>query len=189
MELRDRRAHRLARAALGAYAALAFVFLLLPLAVVFPISFSSGDYLQFPPPGFSLRWYAAYFGDYVWIGATLRSFHIALWTMLLATGLGTLLAFSIVRGNYPGRALLMQIATAPLVIPTIVFSVAIYGLLSGMKLVGNWQSILLGHTVHALPFVVVIVGAALRTIDPAQEQAAMGLGASRLGALWRVTLP
>lgn len=164
-------------------------FLMLPLAVIVPVSFSSADQLAFPPPGFSLRWYAAYLGDAAWIGATLRSFAIAAAATAMATVLGTMLAFSIVRGRYPGRALVAHIATAPLIIPTIVYSIAVYSLFSAMKLIGQWQGIALAHAVHALPFVVLIVGAALRTVDPVQEQAAMGLGASRLGAVWRVTLP
>jgi putative spermidine/putrescine transport system permease protein len=185
------RGHRpsLQRRAVFAAAGAVFVFLMLPLVVILPISFTSSDYLGFPPPGFSLRWYQAYFADPTWIAATLRSLAIAGAVTVLATVLGTLLAFSIVRGRYPGRAVVSQIATAPLAVPTIVYSVAVYGLFSTLKLVGQWQGIALAHTVHALPFVVLIMGAALRTVDPAQEQAAMGLGASRLGAILRVTLP
>jgi ABC-type spermidine/putrescine transport system permease subunit II len=172
-----------------AAAAMVFLFLLLPLAVILPVSFTSADYLSFPPPGLSLRWYEAFLSDSAWLAAALRSLRIAGVVTILATVLGTLLAVSLVRGRYPGRALVTQIATAPLVVPTIVYSVAVYGVLTALKLVGHWSGIALAHTVHALPFVVLIVGAALRTVDPAQEQAAMGLGASRLGALWRVTLP
>ena len=169
--------------------ALSVVYLIAPMIIVLIISFSSAPFLQFPPPGFSLRWYRAYFDDPAWIAATLRSLAIAGAVTVLATLLGTLLAFSIVRGRYPGRALASQIATAPLAVPTIVYSVAVYGLFSALKIAGQWQGIALAHTVHALPFVVLIMGAALRTVDPAQEQAAMGLGASRLGAILRITLP
>ena len=62
-----------------------FLFLMLPLFIVFPISFSSASYLQFPPPGWSLRWYAAYVNDPVWLAATLRSLKIAACTTVLAT--------------------------------------------------------------------------------------------------------
>ncbi|MCW5771322.1 MAG: ABC transporter permease [Rhodospirillaceae bacterium] len=170
-------------------AAAIFAFLLLPLLVIVPESFTSAEQLSFPPPGFSLRWYRAYLADPAWIDATLRSLGIAAAVTVLATVLGTLLAVSILRGRYPGRALVSQIATAPLAVPTIVYSVAVYGLFAGLKLVGQWHGVMLAHTVHALPFVVLIVGAGLRTVDPAQELAAMGLGATRLGALLRVTLP
>ena len=177
------------RIAVRVLAAAVLLFLVLPLAIVFPISFSSSSSLQFPPPGWSLRWYAAYLDDPIWIEATLRSLWIAVVTMGLATPLGLMLAFALVRGNFPGRALANQIATAPLVVPTIIHAVAIYGLFAWLKLIGNWQGVVLGHVVHALPLVVLVVGAALRTVDANLELAALGLGASRWTAIRRVTLP
>jgi ABC-type spermidine/putrescine transport system permease subunit II len=168
---------------------LLFAFLLLPMVIVALLSFSASPYLVFPPPGFSLRWYHAYFADPIWVDATIRSVKVAVATMVGSTVLGTLLAFSLVRGRYPGRAVVDQLSIAPLVVPTIVYSVAIYSLFAQLKLIGEWPAIALAHTVHTLPFVVLIVGAALRTFDIAQEQAAIGLGATRLQAILRVTLP
>jgi putative spermidine/putrescine transport system permease protein len=175
--------------ALRVHTALVFLFLMLPLLIVFPISFSSSSYLRFPPPGLSLRWYQAYLNDPVWIDATLRSLKIASATTALATLFGTLLAFSIVRGRYWGREAVNQLAALPIIVPTIVYSIAVYGLFSQLKLIGLWQSIALAHTVYAIPFVTIIVAAGLRTFDIAQEQAAMGLGASHLRAVWFITLP
>jgi ABC-type spermidine/putrescine transport system permease subunit II len=177
------------RLLLYAHCGLVFAFLVLPILVVALVSFSSSPYLVFPPPGFSLRWYEDYFGDPIWIDATIRSVKVAVATTALATTLGGLLAFSLVRGRYPGRAIVNQISVAPLIVPSIVYSVSIYGLFASLKLIGEWPAIALAHTVHTLPFVVLIVGAALRTFDVAQEQAAIGLGASRLEAIARVTLP
>jgi len=185
--LRTRRSS--SRVALHVFSALVFLFLMLPLFIVFPISFSSASYLQFPPPGYSLRWYESYVNDPVWLDATVRSLKIAACTTLLATVLGTLLAFSLVRGRYPGREWVNQVSAMPLIVPTIIYSVAVYGLFSSLRLIGDWRGIVLGHTVHAIPYVVVIMTAALRTFDIALENAAMGLGASRLRAIWRVTLP
>ena len=175
--------------ALYAWSALVFIFLMAPLVVVFPISFSSSAYLQFPPPGWSLRWYEAYFTDTTWMDATWRSLKVALWTTVLAMLLGTLLSFSLVRGRYRGKSVVNQISLLPLVIPVIVYSISVYGLFAQLRLIGHWPAIVLGHTVHAIPFVVIIVTAALRTFDIAQEQAAMSLGASHAKAIWRVTLP
>jgi len=175
--------------ALYAWCALVFFFLMAPLVVVFPISLSSSSYLQFPPPGWSWRWYDAYFSDPTWMDATWRSLKVAACTTVLATLLGTMLAFSLVRGRYPGKAMLNQASLLPLVVPVIVYSIAVYAMFGYLKLIGMWQAIVLGHTVHAIPFVVIIVGAALRTFDVAQEHAAMSLGASRARAIWRVTLP
>ena len=69
---------------LWAYAIAVFAFLVVPLLIVVPVSFSSGTYLQFPPPGFSLQWYRDYFGDPQWIDATVLSIKIAVCVVVLA---------------------------------------------------------------------------------------------------------
>ena len=189
------KAHRRLRAknwllpALRVFTGLVFLFLMLPLLIVFPISFSSSAYLRFPPPGYSLRWYQAYVNDPVWIDATIRSLKIACLATAIALVLGALLAFSIVRGRYRGREALNQISALPIIVPTIVYSIAVYGLFAKLRLIGLWQGIALAHAVLAIPYVTIIVAAGLKTFDVAQEQAAMGLGASRLTAVWRITLP
>lgn len=171
------------------YCAAILAFLVVPLLVVFPISFSSSTYLQFPPPGYSLRWYVEFFSDPGWIEATWRSLKIALLTAALATVMGTLIAFSLVRGRYPGKKILEQLVAVPMIVPSIVYAVSVYSLFSSMKLVGRWEGIALAHTVHALPLVVLVVSSSLRTFDASLEQAARGLGASRIAAVLHVTLP
>ena len=73
--------------------------------------------------------------------------------------------------------------------PTIILSVALYGLFAKLKLIGEWYGLVLAHTVLALPFVVLVMVAGLRDFDRALEQAAAGLGASRWRTLRRITLP
>jgi putative spermidine/putrescine transport system permease protein len=186
---RRRRRLRWSRIALGLMCAPIFLFLMLPLVVVFPLSVSSAPYLQFPPPGLSLRWYESYFGDPVWIDATIRSLVIAATTTLGSLLVGMPLAFSLVRGRYPGRMLLDRLAIAPMIVPTIIISVAVYGIFAKLRLIGAWYGIALAHTILALPFVVIVLGAGLRGLDESLEQAALGLGASRWQAVRRVTLP
>ena len=166
-----------------------YFFLMLPLLVVFPISLSSAPYMQFPPPGFSWQWYERYFADPQWIDATIRSLQIGCATAVLALLLGVPLSFALVRGKFPARQLLDRLTMAPIVVPTIIFSVAIYGLFAKMKLIGEWYGLALAHAVLALPFVVLVMIAGLRDFDRALEQAAEGLGASRVQTLRRITLP
>ena len=168
---------------------LIYFFLMLPLLVVFPISISSAPYMQFPPPGFSWQWYERYFADPQWMDATIRSLQIGLATAVLALLLGVPLSFALVRGKFPARQLLDRLTMAPIVVPTIIFSVAIYGLFAKMKLIGEWYGLALAHTVLALPFVVLVMIAGLRDFDRALELAAEGLGASRGQTLRRITLP
>jgi putative spermidine/putrescine transport system permease protein len=179
----------MSRRALVVAVAAIYVFLMLPLLVVFPISLSSAAYMQFPPPGLSWQWYERYLDDPQWIDATLRSLYVGAATAVLALALGVPLAFSLVRGRFPGRWLVERLALAPLIVPTIILSIAIYGLFAKLKLIGEWYGLVVAHTVLALPFVVLVMGAGLRDFDRGLEQAAAGLGAGRVRTLLRVTLP
>jgi putative spermidine/putrescine transport system permease protein len=174
---------------LVAACAVIYLFLMLPILVVFPISLSSAPYMQFPPPGLSWQWYERYLDDPQWIDATWRSLYIGSSTAVLALLLGVPLAFSLVRSRLWGRVLVDRLALAPLVVPTIILSVAVYGVFAKLKLIGAWYGLVLAHTVLALPFVVLVVTAGLRDFDRTLEQAAEGLGASRWRTLARVTLP
>ncbi|HWX47734.1 MAG TPA: ABC transporter permease [Roseomonas sp.] len=174
---------------LAGFAGLVFLFLMLPLLVVFPISVSSASYLQFPPPGFSWQWYQRYLDDPGWINATIRSVQAATLCTVLAMALGVPLSFFLVRSRLAGARLLDRLAAAPIIVPTIILSIALYGVFARLHLIGEWYGVAVAHTVLALPFVVILVGAGLRTFDEAQEQAAAGLGASWPCIIWRVTLP
>jgi putative spermidine/putrescine transport system permease protein len=177
------------RHALVAFCALVYFFLLLPLLVVFPISLSSAPYMQFPPPGLSWQWYERYLDDPQWIDATVRSLYVGVATMALSLALGVPLSFSLARGLYRGRALVDRVTMAPIVVPHIILSVAIYGLFAKLKLIGTWYGLVVAHTVLALPFVALVMVAGLRDFDRTLEQAAAGLGAGRARVMWRVTLP
>jgi ABC-type spermidine/putrescine transport system permease subunit II len=168
---------------------LIFVFLILPIFIILPISFSSAKYLQFPPKGFSLQWYQEYFSDRVWISATLLSLRVATITMLAATVLGTMASLALVRGKFRGKALLHGFLLSPMIIPVIIISIAIYLFFAKLRLIGTSLGLVLAHTVLALPFVVVNVSATLKGFDETLERAAMSLGANRFTAFMKVTLP
>jgi len=187
--LRRNRQSSAGNIALGIFAAAVFAFLLLPLVVVFPISLSSASYLQFPPPGYSWQWYQRYLDDPGWIEATLRSLQVATLCTVLAMALGVPLAFFLVRSRFPGMRVLDRVAAAPIIVPTIILSIALYGVFARLQLIGAWYGLAIAHAVLALPFVVILVSAGLRGFDEAQEQAAAGLGATWPRIIWRVTLP
>lgn len=168
---------------------LTMLFLVAPLIVVVPISFSGGAYLQFPPESYSLQWYRGYFQDPTWIAATFLSLRIALVATVLALVLGFPFALAITRGLKRWGQGLERLSMAPMIVPTIVYSVSVYSLFSDLSLVGNWIGIALAHTVYCFPFAVVVLVAGLRKFDLTQEDAARGLGASRLTAVRRVTIP
>src|SRR5262249_20806743 len=148
--IHTRRARRMSRRLLVAACAAIYLFLMLPLIVVFPISLSSAPYMQFPPPGLSWQWYDRFFDDPQWLEATWRSLYIGVATAALALALGVPLSFSLVRGRFRGRALIDRLALAPVIVPTIVLSVSVYGLFAKLKLIGEWYGLVVAHTVLAL---------------------------------------
>ncbi|MFS8115020.1 ABC transporter permease [Rhizobium jaguaris] len=164
-------------------------FLVLPTLLVVPLALNDASYIAFPPQGLTLRWFEAYLSDPDWRIATIFSLEIAAATTVVATIVGTMAAIALVRGKLPGKALLQVLCLGPMIVPPIVFGVALYLVFSPLQLTGNLPGFVLAHSVLAVPFVVVIVSAALERIDPLLELAALSCGASRLRAFFAVTLP
>jgi ABC-type spermidine/putrescine transport system permease subunit II len=165
------------------------IVLLMPTAAVVPLSITKTDFVTFPPHGFSMRWYQAFFTSDVWRSAVMTSFITAILTTLVATPIGTMMALGIdrLKGRWVGAANVFILL--PIIVPTIVTAVALYGLLARLGLVGTIPGLVLAHTVLALPFVVINVAAVLQKLDGRIEQAARSLGASPFTAFRRVTLP
>lgn len=168
---------------------LIFIYLILPIFVILPISFSSSRFLQFPPTGFSLQWYEKFFSGRNWISATIRSFQVAILTTVLATVLGTLASLAFVRGHFSGKKLLYVMVLSPLITPVIITAVATYYIFARIRMIGTIWALVFAHTVLALPFVVVNVTSTLQGFDVTLERAALSLGANRLVTFLRVTFP
>lgn len=165
------------------------VLLLLPIPLVVYLSFSSSSYFEFPAPGYSLHNYQALIYDTGWINATLSSICVALMATSMAIVLGAALAFGLVRGRIPGCGAMVALVLSPLILPTIVVAVATYFLLVRVGLQGTEFGLALGEAVYAIPYVVVIVVANLRDLDPAYERAARSLGAGPAATFRTVTTP
>jgi putative spermidine/putrescine transport system permease protein len=171
------------------FCGLFFAYILLPIFIVIPISFSSSSYLKFPPETFSLRWYKNYVQKEAWTSATWRSFIVAIFTSVFATLLGVPTSFALVRYKFPGRSILFGFIVSPLVIPTIIIAIGIYFLYASLKIIGSIHGLIIAHTLVALPVVVVVLTASLKGVDVNLEHAAMNLGASPYRTFKEVTLP
>ena len=174
---------------LGLFGGLVLLFLVLPVVIVFPLSFSSGSYLSFPPPGVSLRWYASFFGSRSWTDAATLSIEVAVAVTVLAVLLGTPAAVGLQRGAFAGKSLVNALVLSPLIVPGIVVAIGAYFIYARYGLVGNPIALVLGHTCLAVPFVVINVTSALQGVDRRLEQASLSLGATPLGTFRQVTLP
>jgi len=181
-----RQPRRLLMAALGA---LTVFYLLAPTLVIIPMSFTQAKILSFPPEGFSLQWYQRMFTDRQWSTGVLNSAEVAVLTTILATVLGTLAALGLTRGRFPGRAAINAIVLTPLIVPVVVIAIGMFSLFVQWRISGSLIGLVLAHTALALPFVIVNVGASLRTMDRNLELAAANLGADQRRTFMRITLP
>jgi putative spermidine/putrescine transport system permease protein len=174
---------------LYALVGLVLLFLLAPSALIVPLSFSDARYLTFPPPAWSLRWYASFFAAVEWREATAVSLSAAILTMLVATALGTLAAYALNASPARYARLAYVVFLAPLVIPSILVAIAIFLLYAQIGLNNTLTGIVLAHSVVAIPLVVITVASGLKGYDMHQEMVARSLGANRAWAFLTITLP
>ncbi|WP_144299698.1 ABC transporter permease [Elioraea rosea] len=163
--------------------------LLAPILVVIIASFSGDGYLKFPPETFSLRWYERFLGDQRWRTAILNSVVVAAMTCVLATFLGFIAAYAMMRAGFRGKQVLAALLLTPLIVPHVVTAIAIYYISAPLGLIGFRPWVAIAHTVVALPVVLVILQSAMQTVDPNFERAAMVFGCTRFGVFRRVVLP
>jgi putative spermidine/putrescine transport system permease protein len=167
----------------------AALFLLLPILFIVALSFGSSQWLIFPPPGWTLRWYRELFADPRWLGATLTSFAVAFLVTVASVSLGLLASFALVRGRFPGREALRAFFLTPMILPVVVLAVALYAVFLRVGLGGTLAGFVIAHTVVALPFAIIPISSALEAFDKSIEDAAILCGASPWEAKLRVTLP
>ncbi|MCP1535564.1 ABC transporter permease [Methylorubrum extorquens] len=165
------------------------LFLLLPILLLVALSFGDSQWMQFPPPGWTLRWYEELLDDPDWLFAFLASLRIAAWVTVLSVALGLVASFGLVRGRFPGREVVRALFLMPMILPVVVLAVALYALFLRLRLNGTEVGFVLAHLLLALPFSVIAISGALERFDPAIEDAAVLCGASPLEAKLRVTLP
>ncbi|MGE0009113.1 MAG: ABC transporter permease [Parvibaculaceae bacterium] len=184
-----RRNSRINRIALAASGFLTLLFLALPIIIVVPMSFSSAGTLQFPPPGFSLRWYHSFLGDPQWVEAALNSLVIGAAASTVSLVFGTCAAYALVRGSFMTRRPLESNFMAPMVLPPIIIAVSLYIFYAKLGVLGSYLGVIVAHVVLTAPYVVLLMMLAIRAFDVRIEQIAMTLGASRIEMMVRILLP
>src|SRR5258708_16334515 len=169
--------------------ALCLAYLLAPVVLVFPLSFSADSVMAFPPATWGLRWYAALAGDRQMIAAFWNSLILATAVAALSLCIGVPASYAIVRLEIRGAAALANLFTAPLLLPTIVLGLAILIVFAGAGLLASWPGLILAHLVIALPYALRVLATALQVMPRDVEEAAASLGASGFKVFVRVTLP
>ncbi|WP_417260898.1 MULTISPECIES: ABC transporter permease [Alphaproteobacteria] len=165
------------------------VFMLAPLIVVIGVSVTPTGYLEFPPSGFSLRWFQAIIDNPEFIEAAWISLKLGICSASVATVVAVPAALAIGRERFAGRDALQGLFLSPLTVPTVVLGIAFLRLLSLFEINGTFIGLTLCHAIIITPFVLRLVLSAVIGIDRSIEKAAVSLGASDLTVFRRVTLP
>lgn len=174
---------------LTAYYVALIILLYLPLAVLFLFSFNAGTSLSFPLQGLTLHWYERLFDAPEVLRAARNSLIVATGSSSGATILGTAVALLLTRFRFRGESFLFALAMLPLVVPIIVLAVALLVLFLAADIDRSLWTVGIGHTVVALPFVVLIMAARLAGFDRDLEDAAMDLGAPYPKVIAAIVLP
>jgi len=193
-----------------------FLFLILPVIIVIPLSFNIEPYftfttgmLTFDPAAFSLRWYQDIFENGMsdpnqafgwswivdswnnaqWVHSTKNSFFIAIIVTILATTLGTLAALGLSQSNLPYRGAIMGILISPMIVPLIITAAGMYFFYSDIGLAQTFPGIILAHTALGTPFVVITVTATMISFDKSLIRAGANLGAPPHTVFFKVIMP
>lgn len=195
------------------YLLIFFLYLLSPLILVVLLAFNDSSYPSLPWKGFTLKWFKELFSDTRLLTSIWNSLRVAVVVSFVSIFVGTATSFALVRHKFPGKNLFYALALAPIVTPGVILGVSLligisnvedfaYALKDQGNMLGSWLvavyktrlfpglgGVVLGQSSFIISFVILTVSARLKKFDMALEEAAMDLGASRIRAIWRITIP
>ncbi len=191
-----------------------FIFLIMPIVILVPLSFNQEPYFSFTPgmiafksEAFSLRWYwdilkngmsapdaldgwwSDMWANSQWIRSIKNSFIIGFFATILATALGTLAAIGLSRAEMPYRRPIMALLISPMIVPLVVTASGLFYFYSQVGLAKNYPGLIIAHAVLGTPFVIITVTATLVGFDQSLTRAAASLGANPLRAFFKVQMP
>jgi len=171
------------------YIILMILVLAIPLVIIVAVSITAGEFLNFPPEGFSLQYYTDILGSPSWLSAIQLSLWTAAAASVLATILGGALAFGLNRYEIRLSKPIWGLAVLPILVPPVIIAV---GMMSFFLQIGIWGTpwaIVLAHGIIFAPFPFIMISSGLDEVDTAFEEAAQILGASKVQTLKSITIP
>ena len=197
------------------FCGLVLFFLVAPLVVVIPLSFTNSPYLQFLPEmkifsfdtwsfnfdGYGTRWYKELFGicdennkgttvcTNRWVIGFKNSAIIAVFATFFASTLGTLAALGLSNRHMPFNRLIMALMISPMIVPLIITAAGMFFFFAKLNLVATLPGLIIAHTILGIPFVVITVTASLAGFDHNLMRAAANLGGSPLRNFFKIQAP
>lgn len=174
---------------LGLITLLVYVFLIGPLLVIMAASFSDTNALVFPGSGFTLKWYEKVLTMEAFGNSAMLSIGIALASTLIALLIGVPAAYALNRYRFPGKGTLKTMFLSPVLIPCIVLGFIMLRYVVNLYSLPVIPSLLVGHTLLGIPYVMRVITASLANFDFAMEEAACSLGATKPYSFFHILLP
>jgi putative spermidine/putrescine transport system permease protein len=169
--------------------AVVLFFLLGPFLVILVASFGSEAIMTFPPKGFSMEWFVKVFNVEMFRNSFGTSLQTAILATLTALVLGFPVAYAIVRFSFAGKNTIEVLFSSPAIVPGLVIGFALLRFFVYVTAMPVFLGLYIGHTAILFPYTVRVISSSLYNLDPSIEEAAISLGASRLGTFIRVVLP
>jgi putative spermidine/putrescine transport system permease protein len=163
--------------------------LLGPTVVTVIVSFGKSPIVQFFPAAFSLHWYELVATSAQWTFPAVTSLVAASLVMIVGVSLGTGAAFTVVRSGVRFRSSVASLLLLPLITPSMLLSLGLALVMTGLRLSGTMQGLVLAQGVIAIPYVIVNLSISLRSVDRNLESAARSLGAGPFRSLLLITVP
>ncbi len=184
MERRD-----ISRLLLGLWFWTVIFFLFAPLFVVILFSFNTSQISVLPLRGFTFGWYAKLFSNAQIGDALLNSLFVSAFTVVISIVLGVALAIGLSRQRGRLSDALLGFAAAPMILPRLILGVSLLTFIDALGLRLSLGTVMIGHSLIGIPYVVLIVNARLAGFDHRLEEAARDLGAGFLTVTRTITLP
>lgn len=165
------------------------VYLFVPLVLMVVMGFKDSKFIGFPIKAWTIQWYLGVFQSAEVIDVFLYSMTIAIASTVLSLIIGTWIALLLGPNRFAGRAILFALTCLPAVIPGIISAIALRIYARLLEIEPGMLAIILGHAVHNVPFVALVVMARLSTLPKSQLEAARDLGADSAVTFARITLP
>lgn len=175
---------------------LIFMFLIIPILVIIPLSFNAQDFFTFTPEmlaldpeGYSLKHYRDFFTNSDWQHSFKNSLTIAPVATLIAVSLGTLAAIGLSSGKMPYKGVVMAVLISPMIVPLVISAIGMFFFFSQLGIQGTYWGVVLAHAVLGTPFVIITVTATLVGFDRSLTRAAASMGADPVTTFFRVQMP
>ena len=181
--------YRLAKPLIVAWTGCIFIFLYTPMVSVVLASFSKKRYFSFPVTNWTTLWYEKAFNSLSVRDLLFTSFSVAAVVTVFSVGLAFFGALAFARYDWKGRKLFQKIVLLPIFFPQAVLGLALLLWFSQLGIITSWTTAAFAHMIWIVPIVTLIISIQVYSFDPALEEAAVDLGATRLQTLWEVTIP